>query len=321
MAIKSHHIPKVAVITRTKDRPVLLERAILSVHSQTMNDFVHVIINDAGDPKVVDDLIKKYKSLVQDRVKVIHNKESHGMEAASNKAIKSVASTYVAIHDDDDSWDHDFLLKTTDHLEQQKAMGVVVTTDKIDEAIDGSNIRQLSRSRWHPELRAISLYNQCIDNYATPITFIYRREVYERIGYYSENLPVAGDWDFALRFLMAYDIEFLPTRDALAFYHHRPNTTGINQNSVFVDNGLLHEKKITMIANNYLREELASGKLGLGYIISSLRHDQLIHETRDKEDIVRVEEHINRKVDELENYMRHNNTSLSTKLYRKLRGR
>lgn len=44
-------VPKVAVITRTKDRGILLERAIKSVHKQTMMDFIHVIINDAGDKK------------------------------------------------------------------------------------------------------------------------------------------------------------------------------------------------------------------------------------------------------------------------------
>ena len=81
---------KVAVVTRTKDRGVLLERAIKSVHQQTLTDLVHVIINDSGDKKVVDDLVAKYEGIIKGRVKVIHNDVSHGMEAASNKAIKSV---------------------------------------------------------------------------------------------------------------------------------------------------------------------------------------------------------------------------------------
>jgi len=46
--------PKVAVITRTKDRVLLLERALQSVHNQSMSDFVHVIINDGGDPGPVE---------------------------------------------------------------------------------------------------------------------------------------------------------------------------------------------------------------------------------------------------------------------------
>jgi glycosyltransferase involved in cell wall biosynthesis len=58
-------VPKVAVVTRTKDRPVLLERAIQSVHSQTMKDFIHVIYNDGGDASSVDALVEKYITLHQ----------------------------------------------------------------------------------------------------------------------------------------------------------------------------------------------------------------------------------------------------------------
>lgn len=266
--------PKVAVITRTKDRPLLLERAIKSIHHQTMSDFVHVIINDAGDQQVVEKLLKKYAALTKGRVKLIHNNTSHGMEAASNKAIKSVDSTFIAIHDDDDSWHPTFLEKTTAHLEATGAQGVIVTTDKIDEEIVGNKVKILSTTRWYPELRAISLYKQCLDNYATPITFLYRRSVFKTVGYYDESLPVAGDWDFALRFLLKYDIDFLLTEEALANYHHRSTAVGIDQNSVFVNGGSLHEQKINLLANKYLREELKNKYLGVGYIMNAMRVDQ-----------------------------------------------
>ena len=39
---------KVAVITRTKDRPIFLKRALLSVSSQTFSDYIHVVVNDGG---------------------------------------------------------------------------------------------------------------------------------------------------------------------------------------------------------------------------------------------------------------------------------
>lgn len=297
-------VSRVAIVTRTKDRGLLLERAILSVHQQTMQDFVHVIINDAGDPRIVEELVNKHKKLISGRVKIIHNTVSMGMEAASNKAIRSVDSFYVSIHDDDDSWHPDFLKETTNLMDTSGAKGVVVTTDKIDEEIVGSKVKKISQSRWLPSVRTVNLYKQCLDNYATPITFIYRREVFEEIGYYDESLPVAGDWDFALRFLMKFDIEFLVTEHALAYYHHRINATGVNQNSVFVNNGLLHEQKINMLANKYMRDDLESGSFGLGYIINSLRYarerEQLNQEIifqNVQENTVRVEGHINHTAD------------------------
>jgi glycosyltransferase involved in cell wall biosynthesis len=51
---------KVAVITRTKDRPLLLERAIKSVHNQTFKDYVHIIINDGGDSIALEKFLKTY---------------------------------------------------------------------------------------------------------------------------------------------------------------------------------------------------------------------------------------------------------------------
>ena len=55
--------PKVAVITRTKNRNILLERALKSVHQQTMEDFVHIIYNDSGDEAAVEMLLEKYKDI------------------------------------------------------------------------------------------------------------------------------------------------------------------------------------------------------------------------------------------------------------------
>jgi len=268
--------PKVTVVTRTKDRTLLLERAIQSVYSQTYRDFVHIIINDAGDPAPVDALVEKYKDLIKGRVRVIHNKESHGMEAASNKAIKSVDSDFVAIHDDDDTWHPEFLERTVRHLEETGAMGVVVRTDKItEEIIDISHrVRQIKKQPWMPDLKAVNLYRQCIDNQMTPITFLYRRSVFDTISYYDESLPVLGDWDFGIRFLLKYDVDFLDPGFALANYHHRKFKKGSVHNNSFGDGTEKHRYWSNKLMNKYLREELADGRLGVGYIMSQLRYNQ-----------------------------------------------
>jgi glycosyltransferase involved in cell wall biosynthesis len=266
----------VAVITRTQNRPLFLERAIKSIHNQSFTDFVHVIINDAGDPGPVDALVEKYKDLLGDRVKVIHNAESHGMEAASNKAIKSVNSEYIAIHDDDDTWHKDFLKLAVIKLKEVDAVGVVVRTDKVTEQVsaDGNKIAKVKSEQWMPDLRVINLYRQCIDNQMTPITFLYKRVVFDKIGYYDESLPVLGDWDFGIRFLQKYDVEFLDPGYALAFYHHRNYMAGSTSNNSFGDGNERHRYWSNKLMNKYLREELANGRLGVGYIMSQLKYNQ-----------------------------------------------
>ncbi len=268
----------VAVITRTKDRPKLLERAMQSVHNQSFSDFIHVVINDGGDKDAVEKITKKYG----DRVRLIHNNTSVGMEAASNKAIRSVSSEFIAIHDDDDTWHPEFLVRAVSTLEETGSKGVVVRTDKIVERLnDGGTVTFIKKQPWFPDMKTINLYRQCIDNQMTPITFLYRREVFKEIGYYDEALPVCGDWDFGIRFLQKYDVEFLDPGFALANYHHRqyqPNTAG---NSSYAGNDKARYWT-NFLMNKYLREELAEGRLGVGYIMSKLRYDQ--HE---KAEIVR----------------------------------
>lgn len=270
----SKSIPKVAVITRTRDRTILLKRAIESVHNQTMTDFVHVIINDGGARESVDALVSQYEGLIRGRVKVIHNEVSSGMEAASNKAIKSVDSMYIAIHDDDDTWHPEFLARTLEVLDQG-SMGVVVRTDKITEEIFDSEDRvdTLKIEPWLPDLKVISIYRQCIDNQMTPITFIYRRTIFDEIGYYDESLPVCGDWDFGIRFLQKHDVEFINPGFALANYHHRKFKPGAVGNTSYAGNEK-HRYYVNKLANKYLRAELAEGRLGVGYIMSKLKYEE-----------------------------------------------
>ncbi len=257
---------KVAIITRTKDRPIFLVRALQSVSAQTYDDYVHVIVNDGGDKSEVENIVTKYDTAK--KVQVFHREKASGApDTIFNESIDKVDSEYVAIHDDDDTWHPDFL-KQTVHLLGDGAKGVVVRTDKIIEKIEGDGIRTIKMSHYMPDLRAVSLYRQCIDNQLTPIAFIYRRDAYVEAGKYDASLPVVGDWEFGIRFLQKYDVEYLDPGFALANYHHRKDKSGQS----FADHS--DRKYLTQVANKYLRQELNSGQLGVGFIMSSLRHDQ-----------------------------------------------
>ena len=52
-----------------------------------------------------------------DKLPVIHNVESVGMEAASNIGITASESEYLVINDNDDTWHLGFLEKTVSYLD------------------------------------------------------------------------------------------------------------------------------------------------------------------------------------------------------------
>ncbi|HEU5363475.1 MAG TPA: glycosyltransferase family 2 protein [Gaiellaceae bacterium] len=255
----------VAVVLRTKDRPLFLERAVASVLGQTHDDLELVVVNDGGDPAAVDEVVARAADA---RIQVLHNPASEGMVAATNRALAASASTFVAVHDDDDTWAPGFLARTVAHLETSGAMGVVATADRVVERVVDGRIELLSSERLFPELRFVSLYRLCFENLATPIAFLYRREALATVGGYEERFGGAADWEFALRFVGAFEVDYLRSEQALAFYHHRPDATGIETNSVYTDE---HRRLESRIANELLRADLAAGRLGLGLIVNAVR--------------------------------------------------
>lgn len=259
---------KVAIITRTKDRPLFLKRALQSVANQTFTDYTHVVVNDGGDQKVVDELIGQQTDAARDRIKVFHRPESSGApDTLFNESIARVDSEYVAIHDDDDTWHPEFLQRTVASLDSG-VKGVVARTDNVYEKIvDQNTIEKIKSSSYMSDMQAVSLYRQCLDNQLTAVAFVYRRDAYEAVGKYDDTLPVVGDWEFGIRFLLSYDVEYLDPGFALAYYHRR-----IDSDNSFKDHD--HRKNITVVLNKYLRRDLAEGKLGVGYIMNDLRYEQ-----------------------------------------------
>lgn len=261
---------KIAIITRTKDRPLFLERAIKSVSNQTYKEYIHVIVNDGGDEKSVNEIVNAQAPSVRSRIKLFHRAESsNAPDIIFNESVDRLDSEYIAILDDDDTWHIDFLQKTVEYLDETKSeAGVVVRTNKVIEKIDKAKIKFIKSERLMPDLRSISLYRQFIENQLMTNAFVFRRIAYEKIGKYDESLPVVADWEFGIRFLLNYEVGFLDPGFSLANYHHRLG----NKDNSFVKHS--HRKYVTLVANKYLRKDLKKGTLGVGYIISDLKYRQ-----------------------------------------------
>jgi len=259
--------PRVTVITRTKNRNHLLARAVSSILNQTYQDWEHVIVNDGGDCNAVEELLNPYKQSYAGRLKLIHHEESKGMEAASNTGIKHSASQFLAIHDDDDSWDKSFLQTCVEQLSTDpdtEVKGVVTGTIQVFETTKGANIVSLREQEYSPQLSAVSLPAMLEVNQFLPIAFVFYRSAYEEIGPYDETLPVAGDWDFNIRFLSKFDIRVI--RENLAFYHVRLDAVGHFANSVSKED--LHAHYRAKIVNRYIRKDLERGAHVMGTYIA-----------------------------------------------------
>lgn len=261
---------RVGIITRTKNRHVLLKRAMESVLNQSYPNWLQVIINDGGDSEPVDKLLSHYAERAEERIRVIHNPKSLGMEGASNIGINSILDEvkYLIIHDDDDSWSPEFLTIAVNDLEQSHAalpriMGVISMANSVYEGMEGAIVTTKYIEPFLPWVnRGLvsidSMLHQC---QFAPIQFLYFSEAIKKIGLYRNDLPVLGDWEFNLRFMSQFDIKIIP--QYLAFYHHRVDTDGIYSNSVYGARDK-HDFYRQMLKNEWLREDISKGAAGLG---------------------------------------------------------
>jgi O-antigen biosynthesis protein len=260
----------VAIVMRTRDRPLFLERALRSVLEQTSTDWELLVVNDGGDRETVDALLRRWPAPGTARVRAVHHPAPVGLLSPPNAPVRETSAAFVVVHDDDDTWDPSFLELTTRRLRESGAMGVIATTDKVVETVEDGRIVELERTRLYPGAAFVNLFALCFENYATPIAFVYRRDAYDAIGGYDESLGTVADWDFALRLVSRFDVELLRTPRALAFYHHRVDAAGADLNAVYTDR---HRDAENRIANRYLREDLDAGRPGLGLIMNALRRE------------------------------------------------
>ena len=264
---------RVTVVTRTKDRPVLLRRCLQSVLGQTLPDWLHVIVNDGGNPHVLRLLVNEYAARYAGRLEVVDHAVSQGMQNASNRGLDAAAGDYAVIHDDDDSWEPDFLRACVEYLDKEgpdsAVQGVVTQTTRIlEELTDGGGIHEDSREHYMP-LKWVDLFTAGANNPFAPIAFVYRRAVHARIGNFDERFTVLGDWDFNLRFLVQHDIGVIDRR--LANYHWRHRSGGTVYANTVTDGLEEHHRKEVTLRNHYLRRDLQAGHLGLGYLMHTAR--------------------------------------------------
>jgi glycosyltransferase involved in cell wall biosynthesis len=270
--------PAVAVIMRTRDRPVLLARALADVCAQTFPDWHLVVVDDGGDAAEVDRLIKECPGVIG-RVTVLHNEVSRGMEAASNQGVGAVDAEFVAVHDDDDTWHPAFLERTVAHLRETGDVAVAVRTEIVRERVDGDVVEEVGREVFEPDVHSFSLFDLLRANRVVPISLLYRRSVHDEIGPFREDLPVVGDWEFNLRLAQSGRTVGFLDHEPLAFWHHREEAEGSEANSVLerADEHRDHDLEVRDAAlRDYVREH---GVGGLLYVTKYFQREiDLLHD-------------------------------------------
>lgn len=185
--------PFVSVLLCVYNGEKYINDAIDSVLLQTFTNFELVIVNDGsrdGTAEILEEVAKH-----DPRVRVVHQ-ENAGLTKALNAGLALCRGQWIARQDDDDISLPQRLEKQVQYVTAHEDVGLLGTAcDVIDEDGNVLPMQEIPLFTAHPDLcRELQCRNPFVHT-----SVMYKREIIQCVGGYSENYPAAEDYECWLR--------------------------------------------------------------------------------------------------------------------------
>jgi hypothetical protein len=262
---------RVAVVVRTKNRPYFLRRALADIASQRRSADQVVVVNDRGDRAAVDRIVAE--SAIAELVTVVETDGMGGRCVAANVGMRASDADFVVLHDDDDLWHPEFLVRTVALLAASESdAGVMVATEIVYEDAVADGWVERGRAPFWEGLSEVTFTSLLEVNRAVPISFLYRRALHDELGYYNEDLETVEDWEFYLRVTAEHPIAFLGGTP-LAYWTQRPSARGVEGNSMF-ESEVAHSHDDLAVRDEALRAWVAKNGAGIPLYLALIERRQ-----------------------------------------------
>lgn len=183
----------VSVVIPTYNRRGFLESAIDSVLSQSFREFELIVVDDGSTDDTID-LLRRYGDSL-----VFLQQENRGPSAARNLGIEVSCGDLVAFLDSDDRWHPDKLFIQVEVMAEEP--GYLISHTGEVWYRNGELLRQKKKHEKLPGYIFGRSLSMCMVSMSTVIA---RRELFNHIGYFDEELPCCEDYDFWLRSSLRY---------------------------------------------------------------------------------------------------------------------
>ena len=211
----------ISIITAVYNRASTLEKTINSVKSQSFFNWELVVWDDGS----TDNSLEVALSFKDPRIRVFSS-QNQGYTKSLITAIAAAHGKYIGICDSDD-WLHPNCLKlSSDALNSLSDVGMVFTDHyKVD---NNDNIIELGK-REHLKYSPMKMLVQNI-----PFHFrLWRRSLYDQLGGFNLEYPVAQDYEFNLRASEITQIHHLP--ELLYYYRCHPAQVSVQKRMLQID--------------------------------------------------------------------------------------
>lgn len=169
-----------------------------------------IYVIDDGSTDDTKEVIKSLEKTTK-KIKYIY-KENGGPSSARNLGLKVCNSKYVALLDADDIWEANKLsLQLARFRNNKYAKLGVVYVDYID--IDERGVQMANATSYHPSKPAIgNIRKRLLDGNivaASDSGVMIKKECFDELGYFDENMMFGEDWDMWLRISQKYEFDYI----------------------------------------------------------------------------------------------------------------
>lgn len=137
------HVKTVKVYIPTYRRPQLLSRALASLLAQSHRDWVAEVRNDAPDDPEPAALVR---DIEDPRLSCVIHSRNLGAVATFNLCYAPGHEPYMALLEDDNAWEPDFLTRLLDELERHPDVTLAWCNQSIDEEQPGGHVHPTGRT-------------------------------------------------------------------------------------------------------------------------------------------------------------------------------
>jgi glycosyltransferase involved in cell wall biosynthesis len=222
--------PLVSIIVRTKDRPILLKKALQSIAAQTYRPIEVVLVNDGGS-----DLDMEPFKAILGNIPLCYEriKKNMGRAHAGNIGIEHASGKYIGLLDDDDEFYSDHVSVLVNILENYDHN--VAYTDAnisfLDFDPEGKEIMVKIKRLFSSQ--DFSYKELLIDNYIPLICLLFSKEILQEFRGFDERFEIYEDWDLLIRIGGKYPFYHAPKQTVE--YVQWSKTLQISQTPEFID--------------------------------------------------------------------------------------
>lgn len=226
----------VSIILPTYNGEKYIKKSIQSIIDQTYQNWELIVIDDCSTDNT-NQIIEEYKKK-DHRIKLYRNEENLKLPASLNKGFKLANGDYLTWTSDDNLYNDNAIEKLVGALSDDVQCGLVFSRM---EYIDSDGVLRGLSDNVKDEMEIY--YHNIVG-----ASFMYTREVYERIGEYDVNRFLMEDYDYWLRIVNSFKIKYLPE----VLYKYR-----IHQNSLTeTKNRQMLVEKIKLLDEQLMLENL-----------------------------------------------------------------